>query len=181
MRSDWSMSRVVAGNGVATDAPSVDSGGFLVQASVPLGDSGLRPYARFTYVTSTQNGVQEHGVGPLGFTIDSANQNSAVGEVGLLWEPVFNTSGGVVVRPALRAGVQDNAGDRGQVISGSLAGLTGTAFDQDGARLWGVAGVVDASLKIRLNQSLELFGDVRGRFGDHQTDSLASVGGVFRF
>jgi outer membrane autotransporter protein len=181
MRSDWSMSRLIPGIGVATAGPDADSGGFLLEASVPIGDTGVRPYARFTYVISTRNAAFEQGVGPLGYTIDTANQNSAIGEVGLRYEPTFTTSSGVVVRPSLQAGVQDNAGDRGQFVSGSLAGLAGTAFDQAGPRLWGVAGVVDAALKVKLNHNFELFGDVRGRFGDHQTDGLASVGAVFRF
>jgi autotransporter-associated beta strand protein len=181
MRSDWSVDRAVPGIGVATAGPNTNSEGFLLQASVPIGDTGLRPYARFTYVASSRGAVFEQGVGPLGFTIDSANQNSAVGEVGLLYEPTFTTAGGVVLRPALQAGVQDNAGDRNQNVSGTLAGLPGTAFNQAAPRLWGVAGVVDASLKVRLNQNLELFGDVRGRFGEHQSDGLASVGAVFRF
>ncbi|HEY1752186.1 MAG TPA: autotransporter domain-containing protein, partial [Caulobacteraceae bacterium] len=181
MRSDWSMNRMVAGAGVASDRPTADSGGFLVQASIPLGDTGLRPYARFTYVTSTRNAAVEHGVGPLGFTIDSENQRSAVGEVGLLFEPTFTTSSGAVVRPSLAAAVQDNAGDRGQSVTGSLAGLAGTAFEQAAPRLWGVAGVLDASVKVSVSHNFELFGDVRGRFGNHQTDGLASVGGVFRF
>jgi hypothetical protein len=101
--------------------------------------------------------------------------------VGLAYAPTFTTSGGMVLRPALEVGVQENGGDRGQVISGSLAGVTGSAFELTGPRLWGVAGVVDGALKVRVNQSLELFGDVRGRFGQHQTDGVASVGGVFRF
>jgi fibronectin-binding autotransporter adhesin len=181
MHTDWSVDRVMPGLGVATSNPNTDSEGFLLQASLPIGDTGLRPYARFTYVLSDRGGVLENGVGPLGYQINPNTQSAAVGEVGILYSPTFTTGGGLEVRPALKLGVQDNAGDRGQTVTGSLFGITSTAFQQVGPRLWGVAGVVDGSLKVRVNQSLELFGDINGRFGDHQTDGVASVGGVIRF
>ncbi len=181
MHSDWSVNRTMPGFGVASASPNADSEGFLLQASAPIGDTALRPYGRITYVFSNRGGALEQGAGPLGFQINSASQSAAVGEVGLQYAPTFTTGGGIVLRPALEVGVQENGGDRGQVISGSLAGLTGSAFNEAGPRLWGVAGVVDGSLKVRVNQSFELFGDVRGRFGDHQTDGVASIGGVFRF
>jgi outer membrane autotransporter protein len=171
----------MTGFGVASASPNADSEGFLLQASAPIGDTALRPYGRITYVFSNRGGALEHGAGPLGFQINSASQSAAVGEVGLQYAPTFTTGGGIVLRPALEVGVQENGGDRGQVISGSLDGLPGSAFNEAGPRLWGVAGVVDGSLKVRVNQSFELFGDVRGRFGDHQTDGVASIGGVFRF
>ena len=181
MHTDWSVDRVMPGLGVATSNPNADSEGFLLQASLPIGDTGLRPYARFTYVLSDRGGVLENGVGPLGYQINPNTQSAAVGEIGFLYSPTFTTGGGMQVRPALKVGVQDNAGDRGQTVTGSLFGITGTAFEQVGPRLWGVAGVVDGSLKVRVNQSLELFGDINGRFGEHQTDGVASVGGVIRF
>jgi hypothetical protein len=166
---------------LATASPNTDSEGFLLQGSLPIGDTGLRPYARFTYVLSNRGAVFEHGVGPLGFGIVSNQQSSAVGEVGMLYERTFTSAGGMSFRPAIQLGVQDNASDHGQIISGSLAGLPGTAFDQVGPRLWGVAGVVDGSLKVRVNRSFELFGDVNARFGEHQSDVVASGGAVFRF
>jgi outer membrane autotransporter protein len=181
MHTDWSVDRVMPGLGVATSNPNADSEGFLLQASLPIGDTGLRPYARFTYVLSDRGGVLENGVGPLGFQINPNTQSAAVGEVGILYSPTFTMGGGMEVRPALKLGVQDNAGDHGQTVTGSLFGITSTAFEQVGPRLWGVAGVVDGSLKVRVNQSLELFGDINGRFGEHQTDGVASVGGVIRF
>ena len=181
MHTGWSVDRAMPGFGVASASPNADSEGFLLQASAPIGDTALRPYGRITYVFSNRGGALEQGAGPLGFQINSASQSAAVGEVGLQYAPTFTTGGGIVLRPALEVGVQENGGDRGQVISGSLDGLTGSAFNEAGPRLWGVAGVVDGSLKVRVNQSFELFGDVRGRFGDHQTDGVASIGGVFRF
>ncbi len=181
MHTGWSVDRAIPGIGLATSRPNADSEGVLLQASAPIGDSGLRPYARVTYVLSKRGDAFEGGAGPLGFAINSVTQSAAVGEVGLLYAPTFTTGGGMVVRPALELGVQENGGDRGQLVTGSLAGVTGSAFDVAGPRLWGVAGVVDGSLKVRVNQSFELFGDVRGRFGDHQTDGVASIGGVFRF
>jgi autotransporter-associated beta strand protein len=181
MHSGWSVDRAMPGFGVASASPNADSEGFLLQASAPIGDTALRPYGRITYVFSNRGGALEQGAGPLGFQINSASQSAAVGEVGLQYAPTFTTRGGIVLRPALEVGVQENGGDRGQVISGSLDGLPGSAFNEAGPRLWGVAGVVDGSLKVRVNQSFELFGDVRGRFGDHQTDGVASIGGVFRF
>ena len=181
MHTNWDVDRTVPGIGLATSSPNTDSEGFLLQGSLPIGDTGLRPYARFTYVLSNRGAVSENGVGPLGFGIDSERQSSAVGEIGLLYERTFTNPGGMSWRPAIQVGVQDNASDHGQTISGNLAGLPGTAFDQVGPRLWGVAGVVDGSLKVRINHSLELFGDISGRFGEHQTDGVASVGGVIKF
>jgi outer membrane autotransporter protein len=181
MHTDWSVGRAVSGIGVASAHPNADSEGFLLQASTAIGDTGLRPYARFTYVLSNRGGAFENGVGPVGFQINSAKQSSAVGEVGFAFAPTFTTSSGMVVRPALQVGVQDNAGDHAQTVTGSLFGLPGTAFTQAAPRLWGVAGVVDGSLKVRVNRSFELFGDIRGRFGEHQTDGVASAGAVIHF
>ena len=181
MHTDWTVNRTVPGFGVATAVPNAKSEGFLLQASAPIGAAGLRPYARFTYAHLSRDAATEQGVGQLGFLIASAGQNAAVGEAGLLYEATFATSGGVALRPAIQLGVQDNFGDRHQTISGSLAGLPGTTFDEIGPRLWGVAAVVDGSLKVRVSQGVELFGDLRGRFGDHKTDGVVSAGGVFRF
>ena len=169
------------GFGVATARPNADSEGFLLQASTAIGDTGLRPYARFTYILSHRGASVEGGVGPLGFAIESQKESAAVGEIGVLYDPVFTTGGGMVVRPSLRLGVQDNAGDHGQTVDGSLFDLSGSAFSQAAPRLWGVAGVVDGSVKLRINQSFELFGDVTGRFGAHQTDAVASGGAVIHF
>jgi outer membrane autotransporter protein len=181
MHTGWSVERGIPGIGVATARPNTDSEGFLLQASTEIGDTGLRPYGRFTYALSHRGGVLEGGVGPLGFDVASQRQSAAVGEVGVLYAPVFTTSGGMTLRPSVRVGVQDNAGDHSQTVDASVFGISGTAFSQAAPRLWGVAGVVDGSLKVRINQSVELFGDVTGRFGDHQTDAAASVGGVIRF
>ncbi|HEX3406638.1 MAG TPA: autotransporter outer membrane beta-barrel domain-containing protein, partial [Caulobacteraceae bacterium] len=181
MHTNWSVDRTVPGVGLATASPNTDSEGFLLQGSLPIGDTGLRPYARFTYVLSNRGAVSENGVGPLGFGIESDKQSAAVGEIGVLYERTFATSSGMAFRPAIQLGVQDNASDHGQTIAGSLAGLPGTAFDQVGPRLWGVAGVVDGSLKVQVNKRFELFGDVNGRFGEHQTDVVASGGAVLRF
>jgi outer membrane autotransporter protein len=181
MRSDWSVNRTMTGLGVASSHPDTDSEGFLLQASLPIGETGLRPYARFTYVLSNRGGVLENGVGPLGFQIDSARHSAAVGELGIRYEAVFGTPGGMQVRPSLRVGVQGNASDRDQVVTGSLFGLPGSAFAQTAPRFWHLAGVADGAVKVRINQSLELFGDVQGRFTGNQTDAIASVGGVIRF
>lgn len=181
MQTDWSVARTLPGYGTANAAPNAPSAGFLLQASAPIGDSGLRPYARFTYVHSSRDAATELGVGPLDFQIDSAGQTAAIGEVGLRYEGVFKTTSGAALRPAIQLGVQDNFGDRHQTVSGALAGLSDTAFDQAGPRLWGVAAVVDGSLKVQVSKSLELFGDLRGRFADRQTDGVASAGGVIRF
>ena len=181
MHTDWSAQRGIPGAGAATSSPNTDSEGFLLQASVPIGDAGLRPYARITYVHSSRDGAIENGFAPLGFAINSATQDSAIGEVGLLYAPTFTATNGAIVRPSLEVGVQDNAGPHAQTVFGSLAGVSGSAFGQVGPRLWGVAGVVDGSLKVRVNRSLELFGDLSGRFSDHQADGVASVGGVIRF
>ncbi len=180
MHTDWSVSRTVSGVGVANAHPDVNSGGFLLQASTPIGAPDLRAYARFTFVTSDRQGVTEQGVGPLGFQIGSATHNSAIGEVGLQYAPTI-TSGGVVLRPTIQLGVQGNAGDHDQVVSGSLDGLPGTAFTQAAPHFAQVAGVVDAGLKVQVNPRFELFGDVRGRFASGETDVLGSLGGVLRF
>jgi outer membrane autotransporter protein len=181
MHTGWTVDRLMSGVGVATARPNTESEGFLLQASAPIGDTGLRPYGRFTYVLSHRGAVFEGGVGPLGYGVESNTQSAAIGEVGLLYESTFTTSGGLSVRPALQLGVQDNAGEHTQVVSANLAGLPGSAFDEVGPRLWGVAGVVDGSVKVRLNQSVELFGEARGRFGEHQTDAVATGGFVVRF
>jgi hypothetical protein len=166
---------------VATATPNANSEGFQLQASLPIGATGLRPYGRFTYVLSNQGAAFEHGVGPLGYGIEGDRLSSAVFEGGLLYEPTFTTSGGMTIRPALQVGVQDNAGDQHQSVFASLSGLPNTAFVQAAPRLWGVAGVVDGSVKIEVNHSFELFGDVHGRWGDRQTDGVATIGGVIRF
>ncbi|HVN00876.1 MAG TPA: autotransporter-associated beta strand repeat-containing protein [Caulobacteraceae bacterium] len=181
MHTGWAVDRTVAGVGVAVSGASASSEGFLLQASAPIRDTGLRPYARFTYVFSDRGAAFEQGAGQFGFAINSASKSAPTGEVGLLYEATVATSSGVVLRPAVQLGVQDTFGSRGQTVTGSLVGLTGSAFEQVAPRLWGVAGVFDGSLKVRVNQSFELFGDLSGRVGDHQTDAVASVGGVLRF
>jgi hypothetical protein len=120
-------------------------------------------------------------VGPLGYTIYDGSATSALAEVGALYSHTFTTAGGAEVRPGLQVGVQDNLGDRSQLVSGSLFGLPGSGFTQAAARLPDVDGLVDASLKVKLSSRFELFGDVRGRFASGQTDATASIGGVFKF
>ena len=85
--------------------------------------------------------------------------------------------------PALDLGVQDDFGTRGQSVSGNLDGLSGSQFQEAGPPTAGRGGRASStrSLKIRVSRCLELYGDVSGRFGAHQTDGIASVGGVIRF
>ena len=182
MHTGWSVNRTIPGGAeVATASPNANTEGFLLQASAPIGETGLRPFARFTYAYSSRGAALEQGVGPLGFAIDSLNQNAGVAEVGMIYAPTVTTSSGTVLQPAILLGAQDNTGEHSQTVSGSLAGVPASGFQQIAPHLWGAASVVEGSLKVRVNQSFELFGDVRGRFGEHQTDGVASVGGVIRF
>jgi outer membrane autotransporter protein len=181
MHSGWSLSRTVAGFGVATSTPNSNTEGLLAEISAPIAGGDLRPYARFAYARTTRDETTELGVGPLGYTIDSGSATSALAEVGALYTHTFTTAGGSQVRPGLQVGVQDNVGDRSQLIAGNLFGVVGSGFTQSAARLPDVAGLVDASLKVKLNSQFELFGDVRGRFASGQTDATASIGGVFKF
>ena len=181
MHSGWSVDRTIPGVGVGTSSPNADSEGFLLQVSAPIGDTALRPYGRLTYVSSSQSSIVEQGVAPVGFAINSFTRNATVGEIGITYAPTWTATNGTVMRPALDLGVQDDFGTRGQSVSGNLDGLSGSQFQEAGPRLLGVAGVIDGSLNIRVSRCLELYGDVSGRFGAHQTDGIASVGGVIRF
>jgi autotransporter-associated beta strand protein len=181
MHSDWTVNRRVAGEGATTSSPGGNTEGFLVQASVPLARGDLRPYARVTYADFGRGAVQESGLSGWGYTVASAQTTSILGEVGLLLGHSFAGEGGREIRPALQIGVQQELGDRSRDVSASATGLSGSGFALSSAAAPGVAGVVDASLKVVLSRRFELTTDLRGRFSGAATDASASLGGVFRF
>ena len=78
--------------------------------------------------------------------------------------------------------MQDAFGNRSRDAKVGLAGVSGgnavTVMSAPSAQ---AGGVVDGSIKYKLNQSFELNADLRGRFGSGQTDASASLGAAFRF
>ena len=181
MHSDWSVSRAMPGYGVATSSPGGDTAGFLVQVSAPMAGGDIRPYVRVAYAEFTRDSTTESGVGPLGFAVSSSSTTSALAEAGVLLAHAWVGENGRELRPALQLGVQNNLGDLSPTVEGGLEGVAGSSFMESSVRVPQVAAAADASLKVKLNQRFELTGDLRGRFGDAQSDASASLGGVFRF
>jgi autotransporter-associated beta strand protein len=182
MHSDWTLNRYVSGYGKATSAPSGDTKGLLAQASTPLGGNGdLRPYVRVIYASFDRQTTTEAGVGPLGYTINGGATDLGLIEAGLLYSHSFVGGIGKEVRPALQLGVQDTFAGLNSMVYGSLAGVGNTDFSVNAQRQPSVAGVIDASLKVKLNGRFELTAGLRGRFSTAQTEASATLGGVFRF
>jgi uncharacterized protein with beta-barrel porin domain len=93
-----------------------------------------------------------------------------------------HAAGGLEMRPALQIGYQHVIGDRSREVDGSLwSGGQSTAFSVQTARAPADAAVLDGSIKVIVDKSFEVWGGVRGRFGDDLTEGSASLGGVFRF
>ena len=181
MKTDWPLRRGVTGVGTASSNPNGDSEGFLAQLSAPLGTSGLRPYARFTYAHFARDAVSETGVGMLGFDIRAGAADAAVGEAGFIFDPASVSLGQAKVFPTLRLGVQQDFSSRSIPIAGNLGGLAGTDFTTNYVKPGRTTGVVDAAIKARLAPNFDLTADVRGRFGSGQSEAAASIGGVVRF
>jgi fibronectin-binding autotransporter adhesin len=181
MKTDWPLRRVIAGYGTATSSPDGDSEGFLIQASAPIGQSGVRPYLRFAYARFSRNAVTEAGVGSLGYEVLAGAAVSSLGEAGFIYAPASVQLGGHPLAPVLRVGVQEDFSGRFIPVSASLAGVAGTDFTVDYAKPGRTAGVADASVKVGLTQTFQLTGEIRGRFGANQSEGVASVGGVLRF
>jgi autotransporter-associated beta strand protein len=180
MHSNWNVTRSVVGFGSAKSKPDADGRGALLQISAPIGDSDVRPFARAIYTQFNRTAFTETGVGPVGFTVAGDDPHTGLVEGGILYAHTF-TDGGREWRPGLEVGVQQSFDSRASIVSASLAGVPGTGFTVNSAAEAQTSGVVDASLKMKLNARFELTGDVRGRFSGNQTDGSASLGGVFKF
>ncbi|HEY5410010.1 MAG TPA: autotransporter domain-containing protein, partial [Caulobacteraceae bacterium] len=181
MKTDWPLHRMVQGVGTAGSNPDGDSEGFLVQASTPLGASGLRPYVRFTYAHFGRDASSEDGVGVLGFDVQGASAEAAVGEAGLIYDPASVDLGHARVFPTLRLGIQQDFSSRAIPISATLGGLAGTQFTTSYVKAGRTTGVADAAIKARLTPSFDLTADVRGRLGSGQSEAAGSIGGVIHF
>ena len=181
MKTDWPLRRVIAGYGVASSNPDGGSEGFLVQASTPLGTSGLRPYLRFTYAHFGRDATSETGVGMLGFDVASGGAEAAVGEAGFIFDPASVSLGSARVFPTLRLGIQQDFASRSIPIAASLSGLAGTSFTTAYDKPGRTTGVADFALKARLNQSFDLTGGIRSRFGGGQSEAAATFGGAIHF
>jgi autotransporter-associated beta strand protein len=183
MHSDWSLSREVSGVGTAKSSPNADTEGLLVQASTAFLDhDSIRPYLRAAYAETSRSASTETGVGNVGFAINSATNNSGYAEVGLLLTRNF-TGTEREARPSFQIGYQETIGDRSHNVQGSLVGVSGVGADfaVDSIRAPAGAMVLDGSLKVELDRRFEVWGGVRGRFGNGLTEGSASFGGVFRF
>jgi outer membrane autotransporter protein len=180
MHSDWTVNRTIPGTGAVSSSPGGGTGGFLVQASTPVGGD-FRPYVRFTYASFNRDAVTETGAGSLGFALPLASSRTALAEAGLLWAHNWVFPGGVELRPALQLGVQNDLADQHRDVTGSLEGIAGTGFTVSSVHLPPTAGVADASLKVRVSSRFELTADLRDRFSSGQADASASLGGVVRF
>ena len=181
MKTDWPLRRTIAGIGTADSSPDGDTEGLLVQASTPLGTSGLRPYVRFTYAHFGRDATTETGVGMLGFQVDAGGADAAVGEAGLIYQPTSAQMGSARVFPTLRLGIQQDFSGRSIPISASLAGVAGTDFTTAYVKPGRTTGVADAAIKAQLTSSFDLTADVRGRAGGGQSEGAASIGGVIHF
>ena len=181
MKTDWPLRRAIAGYGTASSNPDGDSEGFLVQASTPLGTSGLRPYLRFTYAHFGRNAASETGVGMLGFDVAGGGAEAAVGEAGFIFDPASVSLGSARVFPTLRLGIQQDFASRPIPIAASLSGVAGTSFTTAYDKPGRTTGVADFALKARLNQSFDLTGDIRSRFGGGQSEAAATFGGAILF
>jgi outer membrane autotransporter protein len=181
MHSDWTVNRLVPGYGAAKSSPGGNSEGFLLQASAPIGDGDLRPYARVAYARFDRAGANETGVGGLGFAVSSATDATTLAEAGVMFAHSYDGGNGRAVRPALQLGFQGAYGDRAPEVSAGLSGIQSGGIAAASARVPQGAGVADASLELELSRSFELTGEVRGRFSENQTDVAASLGGRLRF
>jgi autotransporter-associated beta strand protein len=182
MHSDWSLSRQVEGFGTAKSSPNADAGGLLVQASTAFLDrDSIRPYLRAAYAETRRAGTTETGVGPVGFAVDSATDNSGYVEAGVLFTHNF-AGERREARPSLQIGYQEAIGGRTHDVQASLwGGGPASAFSVGTVRAPAGAVVLDGSLKVVVDQRFEVWGGVRGRFGADLTEGSASLGGVFRF
>ncbi len=181
MKSDWPLKRGVTGFGTASSNPDGDSEGFLVQASAPIGLSALKPYLRFTYAHFSRGATSETGVGLLGFEVDGAGADAAVGEAGLIFDPAAVSLGSARVFPTLRVGIQQDFASRTLPVAASLASFAGSGFTTAYERPGRTTGVADFALKARLTQSFDLTGDIRSRFGSGQSEVTGGFGGVIHF
>jgi outer membrane autotransporter protein len=183
MHTDWSLSRDVAGAGVARSSPSADSVGLLFQASTAFLDhDSVRPYLRAAYAKTTRSDVTETGAGVLDFRIASGSDTGGYVEAGVLLTHDCTGPGGLETRPALQVGYQQAIGDRSNAVQGSLwSGGSSTDFSVETVRAPAGAAVIDGSLKVIVDKRFEIWGGVRGRFGNQLTDGSANFGGVFRF
>jgi autotransporter-associated beta strand protein len=181
MNSDWSLRRGVAGYGAERSSPNGDTEGFLVQASAPIGQSGLSPYLRLSYARFNLDSLAEAGAaGSQGYTIGSGSSESTLGEVGFIYAHSYGEAGRQV-EPALRVGLQREFSAGSQTLDGGLVGVRGAGFNVDFAEPDETAAVVDGSVKAQLTTRFGLSADLRGRFGTHESEGAVTVGGAYRF
>jgi autotransporter-associated beta strand protein len=177
----WSLTRAIPSYGNAAAHPNGDGGGALVQASVPVGTSGWRPYVRFSYADFNRDATTESGVGPLGFAVGSASTASSRGEVGVLYSQVTTNASGALIEPSLRLGVQQEFSAVTRTVQASLQGLANTAFTEGAVNPERAAGVIDARLNVQVSGRFELLGAAGARFSGNQTEASISLGGAFHF
>ncbi len=180
MHTDWDVRRIVPGFGTALSAPSGDTKGGLLQASIPVDDGDLRPYLRAAYAEFDRGSAMETGIGAIGYAVASRSTDLGIGEGGLLWSHAYAMSADETLRPSLQLGFAETFGGRTPIVTAGLVGVPGTSFTTISASPSPTAAVVGASLVWDSGQNFALTSDVHAFVGS-QNQVEVSFGGVYRF
>ena len=178
----WDQKRTIAGFGVAASHPNGSTIGGVVQVSYPLLGGDVNPYVRLSYARLNQDATTETGagVGPLALATAATSTDSTRAELGVKFAATLRQQG-VTFSPELRVAVSQELGDVTRNVPTRLALIPGTGFTASSVEPSKTAAIVAGGLRAQMNERLDFYGDVHGRFSSNQSEGAFTIGGHYRF
>ena len=183
MGSQWAMKRSVAGYGVASSSPYGGTGGASVKVSYAVPSTGFEPYARVSFASFERRSTIETGpaIGPLALGVESGSATSTLAEAGVKWGATYSQPNGMVIRPSLQLGVQQDLSNNDRTAAARLVLIPGTDFASPAAKPDQTAVALSGVLKAQMADRLDFYASVNSRFSGNQTEGAIAIGGAYRF
>ena len=183
MDSHWTQTRTIIGYGNATSHPNGTTGGGVIQVSYPLMEGMVKPYLKVSYADFDRHATTETGaaVGPLALEVASGSNASTRAEAGVRLAATMVEASGAVVSPELRVGVSQDLSSNTRSAQVALALVPTTTFTAYAVKPDQTSGVVAGAVRVKLSDTLDFYGDLRGRFSQNQSEGSLTIGGRYQF
>ena len=180
MKDSWNLRRDTQFAGIATSSPDSKVWGGAAQVSAPMGSDVVVPHVRLSYAHVERDATTETGAGAMNLQVNGATSESLRGAIGVTLNMNKQTSTGSL-SSLLKFDVEQEFASVNRSSTASLAGIPGTTFTAPSLTPGRTAFVTGAQVKANVKGNFSLYGDLLGRFSDHQTETTLSVGGTWRF